>query len=60
MRLPLLLAQAMVERGLLDSIASGIGRLRYQVDAYFGHDGASYLVMGGLLLLAWLLVRRRR
>lgn len=57
---PMVVAQALVERGLLDSIAAGVGRVRYQVDAFFGYDGSSYLVIGVVVLLAYLLVRRKR
>jgi len=32
----LLLAQAIVERGLLDSIAAGLGNARYRLELYVG------------------------
>jgi len=55
----LLIAQALVEHGLLSSIAASFTRMRYEIDAYLGHN-ATYLVFGVLVLLLFLVVRRRR
>jgi hypothetical protein len=56
---PLVLAQAAVERGLLDSIADGLGRVKYQVELYAGQGNAIYVVIGAVVLLILTRVRRR-
>jgi hypothetical protein len=58
--LELLVAQALVERGLLDSVAAGVARLRYQLELYVGEGRAPYLLIGGLILLLLLVTRRPR
>ena len=55
----LLLAQAMVERGLLDSIAAGVGDARYRFEAYVGADNSVYFLVA-VALAVLLLFRRRR
>ena len=56
----LIVAQALVEHGLLSSMAAGFTRLRYEIDAYLGYDNSSYVVAGALVLMVYLLVRRKR
>lgn len=55
-----LIAQAVVEHGLLDSIASGIARLRYELDGYLGRGSSTYILIGAVVLLLLIVVRRRR
>ena len=55
----LLLAQAMVERGLLDSIAAGFGDARYRFEAYVGAGNSVYFLVAAALVVL-LLFRRRR
>jgi hypothetical protein len=55
----LLLAQAMVERGLLDSIAAGLGSARYQIELYVGQGNTIYFVAAVILVLVLTRVRRR-
>lgn len=57
---PVVLAQAMVERGLLDSISAGLGRAKYHIEVYAGQGNAIYVVIGAILLLILTRVRRRR
>jgi hypothetical protein len=57
---PLLLAQAVVERGLLDSIADGLGRVKYQVELYAGQGNAIYVLIAAVLLLVLTRVKRNR
>ena len=57
---PLVLAQAMVERGLLDSIAAGLGDARYRLELYVGQGNTIYVVIGVVLLLVLTRVKRRR
>lgn len=54
-----LLAQALVERGLLDQISLGLSRARYQLELYIGQGNTIYLVIGVAFLLFLTRVRRR-
>ena len=56
---PLALAQAMVERGLLDSISDGLGRAKYHIELYAGQGNAIYVVIAAVVLLILTRVRRR-
>ena len=56
----LLLAQSMVEYGLLDSIAAGLGNARYRFEAYIGEGNRVYILAAAVLLVVLLLFRRRR
>lgn len=56
----LLIAQALMEHGLLDSIAAGFATLRYQLEAYAGQVPPTYLVVGVVVLFVFLIARRRR
>jgi hypothetical protein len=56
----LLLAQAMVERGLLDSIAAGLGNVRYRLELYIGQGNTIYVVIAAVVLLLLTRVRRQR
>ncbi len=53
-------AQAAAEYGLVASIGAGLTRLRYEIDAFVGYDNSSYVLAGGLVLLVFLLFKRRR
>jgi hypothetical protein len=55
----LLLAQAIVERGLLDSIAAGLGNARYRLELYVGQGNTIYVVIAVVVLLFLTRVRRR-
>ena len=56
----LLLAQALVERGLLDSIAAGLGSARYRIELYIGQGNTIYLLAAAAVLLILTRVRHRR
>lgn len=56
----LILAQAMVERGLLDSIAAGLGNARYRLELYIGHGNTIYFVIAVVVILVLTRVRRQR
>ena len=49
----------MVERGLLDSIAAGLGNARYRLELYVGQGNAIYVVIAVVVLLFLTRVRRR-
>ena len=55
----LVVGQAMVERGLLDSIAAGLSSARYQLELYVGQGNTIYVVIGVVLLLVLTRVNRR-
>ena len=56
----LLIAQAIVEHGLLSSLADGFVRLCDEIDTFVGYRNSSYLLGGAVVLLLFLLLRRRR
>jgi hypothetical protein len=56
----LLLAQAMVEHGLLDSIAAGLGNVRYRLELYVGQGNTIYVLAAVVVLLVLTRVKRRR
>jgi hypothetical protein len=56
----LLLAQAMVERGVLDQFATGLSSAKYQLELYVGQGNTIYVVIGVVLLLVLTRVRRNR
>jgi hypothetical protein len=56
----LLLAQAMVEHGLLDSIAAGLGNARYRLELYIGEGNTVYILAAALVLVVLIMFRRRR
>ena len=56
----LVLAQAMVERGLLDSIAAGVSSARYRLELYVGEGNAIWIVIGVVVLLVLTRVKRNR
>jgi hypothetical protein len=55
----LLLAQAVVEYGLLDSIAAGLGNARYRLELYIGQGNTIYFLAAVVVLLFLTRVRRR-
>lgn len=53
-------AQAIVERGMLDGMASGITRLKYAIEMRIGEGNAKWLLLAGVVgLLFWALRPRR-
>ena len=54
----IVLAQAMVEHGLLDSISAGLSSAKYQLELYVGQGNTIYVVIGVVLLLVLTRVRR--
>ena len=55
-----MLAQAMVERGMLDSIAAGVSSARYRLELYVGEGNAIWVVIGVVVLLVLTRVKRNR
>ncbi len=56
----LLIAQGMVEYGALSSFRAGLARLRSEIEAYIGSGNSGYLLAGVLILVVYLLIKRRR
>lgn len=52
-------AQAMVEHGLLSGMAAGAQAVQYQIDAALADGATRWLLIGGGVLLAFWLLRRR-
>jgi MYXO-CTERM domain-containing protein len=52
--------QAIVERGMLESISNGVMHARYAIESRLGEGTSKWLLIGGLLLLMFFAVRRRR
>jgi hypothetical protein len=55
----IILAQAVIERGLLDSIAAGVAGAKYRLELYVGQGNAIYFVIAAVVLLILTRVRRR-
>ena len=55
-----LLAQSLVEYGLLDSIAAGLASARDQIELYIGQGNGVYALAAALVVVVLLLFRRRR
>lgn len=55
----IILAQAVAERGLLDSIAAGVAGAKYQLELYVGQGNAIYVLIAAVVLLILTRVRRR-
>jgi hypothetical protein len=53
------LGQALVEYGLLDSISAVFSRAKYQLELYVGQGNTIYVVIGVVVLLVLTRVRRR-
>jgi hypothetical protein len=53
-------AQAIVERGMLDGIASGLARATYAIEARIGHGNAKWLVAALVIGFLFLMLRPRR
>ena len=56
----MLLAQALVERGLLDSVVSGIWSALTQLNYYVGEGNTKWLMIGLAVVLGFLFLRPRR
>jgi uncharacterized membrane protein YobD (UPF0266 family) len=56
----MLLAQALVERGLLDSMVTSIWQALMQVANYVGDGNNKWLLIGLALVMAFLFLRPRR
>lgn len=56
----MLLAQALVERGLLDSMVTSIWSALMQVTSYVGEGNNKWLLIGLALVLAFLFLKPRR
>lgn len=56
----MLIAQALVERGLLDSLVSNIWSSLMQVDAYIGQGNTKWLLLGLAVFLGFVFLKPRR
>ena len=55
----MLIAQAVLEHGALDSIGARVAGVRYEIDARFGQGSTKWLLIGLGVLFAYWLFRRR-
>ena len=53
-------AQAIVERGMLDGIASGVTRIKYAIEARIGEGNAKWLLVAAVIALLFWAMRGRR
>lgn len=53
-------AQALVERGLLDSMVSSIWSALMQVDYYIGDGNTKWVLIGLAVVLAFIFLKPRR
>ena len=56
----MVIAQALVEYGMLSWLAAGIVGLRYTVEDWLGRVDPRTAVIAGGLVLVWLIARNRR
>ena len=52
--------QAIVERGMLDSLGTTVTRVRYVIESRLGEGTTKWLIIGALLLMLVFALRRRR
>ena len=52
--------QALVERGMLDSVASGVAHARDHLELYIGPGNSTYLLIAIAIVLLFLLLKPRR
>jgi len=55
-----IVAQAIVEHGMLDSVSSGLAGARYRLELYIGEGNTIYVLIGAAALLILFLFMRRR
>jgi hypothetical protein len=53
-------AQAIVERGMLDGIASAMTRVKYAIESRVGEGNAKWLLAAAILMLLFWALRPRR
>ncbi len=56
----MLLAQALVEHGMLDSMVTGVGQARDRIELYIGQGNSTYLLIGIAVVLLFFLLKPRR
>ena len=56
----MLLAQALVERGLLDSVVSTIWSALMQVDYYIGQGNTKWVLIAFAVVMAYIFLKHRR
>jgi hypothetical protein len=56
----MLFAQAVVEHGMLDSLAAGFSSALGQVDYYVGSGNTKWLLIAAAVVLAFVFLRPRR
>jgi hypothetical protein len=56
----MLIAQAVVEHGMLDSLAAGLSNAFDQVDYYVGTGNAKWLLVALAVVLAFVFLKPRR
>ena len=57
---PMLLAQALVERGMIDSMVSNIWSALMRVDQYVGQGNTKWLLVGLAVFLGFVFFKPRR
>jgi len=55
-----MIAQAIVERGMLEGISKGLMDIKYAVEARLGEGNAKWLLLAMVCLLLFWALRRRR
>ncbi len=58
--MPAVLAQTMVEYGLITAAIARITAAQQRLETYIGSGNTKYLLIGGMLILLLVIVRRRR
>ena len=55
----MLLAQAMMEYGIMDAVAGGVARVGYYAQSVLGNPGSRTVVIIVAVVLAYFLLRRK-
>lgn len=58
--MPTFFAQALAERSMLDAVITGVRGVPARIDATLGNGASQWILIVGVCLLAWWLVRPRR
>jgi hypothetical protein len=57
---PMLIAQALVERGLIAGFIDSLGAALVEMDYYIGQGNTKWMLLGLAVVLGWIFLKPRR